>query len=215
MAHGTGVDCSDYRCKVYDGRILAGVSWYALAYRDAKGSWPTGETAGTLVQSAVAFSEHVFANDGWYDQGCLQENEIHGWCGNMNTLNGLLPALRVAQQDEAEPGQRATIERGIHEAFRFLVRSSGVVMDRPAFVPTMTSQWAAGNLYEIADEYLRVFGENGAESLGVRRLRDHLLLGAGAGIIDCFHRNNTSAAVLYSCPEYEALDPKPPLPWGP
>jgi hypothetical protein len=213
MDHGLGVDCSDYRCKVYDGRILAGVAYYALAHQAEKGDWPAARDAEAMVQCAVDFSEHLHTNNGWYDAHCQAENQIHGWCGNMNTLNGLLPVHRIARAMGAPKETIASIEDGIHEAFRFLASTSGAVTGDPAFIPTNVSQWAAGNMYEICEEYLHRFGEDGPQAGGVARLADHLLLNAGAHIVDCFHRNCTTGAVMMSCPEYQELECKPQLPW--
>jgi hypothetical protein len=64
-------------------------------------------------------------------------------------------------------------------------------------------------MYELCDEYLRQVEEDH----GVRQLMERLVLGAGAEIVNCFHRNNTSGALMLQCEEYRNLPRKPPLPW--
>lgn len=135
------------------------------------------------------------------------------WCGNMNLLNGLLPTRRImmetSNQGGVPEGAIDEVEKGIHEAFRFLTSTSGYITKGPAFVPTRTSQWAAGNMYELCDEYLRQIGED----VGVRQSMNRLVLGSPSTIVNCFHRNNASAATILHCDEFRNLDPKPDLPW--
>lgn len=199
--------CGASGCRVYDGRILAGIAWYCLAWHAEHGEWPS--EAHKAIHCAVGFGRELLSHDDWYDAGCLVENECHIWCGNMNLLNGLLPVRRMLELGAGSPYVRPHIEFAVRRAFEFLTRTSGAVTGRPAFVPKLTSQWAAGNMFEICDEFLRQVGEDE----GVRRLREHLVYHAGAGIVNCFHRNNTSGAVLMASPEYRALLPEPPLPW--
>lgn len=204
--------CGECGCKVYDGRILAGLAWYCLAHRSEHGGHPE---VWKIIHCAVGFVRHLLSNQGWYDTGCLVENECHTWCGNMNLLNGLLPTRRlmldiIAHGDDSARMFLAHIEHGIREAWRFLVQTNGSILNgRAPFVPTRTSQWAAGNMYEICDEYLRQMEVNA----GVRQFMEHLVLGAGAESVDCFHRNNTSGALMMACPEYRAVENKPALPW--
>ena len=204
--------CGECGCMVYDGRILAGLAWYCLAVRAATGEYP-GAGADPMVQRfAQLLARQCLANRGWYDAGCLTEGECHTWCGNMNLLNGLLPVRRMLKDRLPAEGFRLFwphIQAGIDDAFEFLGRTSGSVTGRMPFVPSRTSKWAAGNMFEICDEYLRQVRPDPS----VEQIRKHLVHNSGSGIIECFHRNNTTGAVMMSCPEYQALAPRPPLPW--
>ena len=197
---------------MYDGRILAGLAWFCLAHKALLGGYPANGALAKVQRCGELFARHALAHNGWYDAGCLTEGECHVWCGNMNLLNGLLPLRRILV-DPSSGGRashiRPHIEAGVGRAFEFLTRTNGAITGGKPFVPTVTSQWAAGNMYEICDDYLSQVGEN----VSVRQLMGHLVLGAGSGIVNCFHRNNTSGAVMMHCDEYRALDPKPPLPW--
>jgi hypothetical protein len=201
-------------CRVYDGRILAGIGWYLLAHKAEHGQYFGTEAAGRVMKFAAECCAELNTSRGWYDEGCFEEGGCHSWCGNMNLLNGLLPVRRMMKSLRARNHEEATelwprVEGGIRGAMRFLTITCDSVTDRPSFVPSRTFQWAAGNMYEICGEYRRQVEEDD----GVRRLMDHLVLGAGAKIVSCFHRNNASGAMLMHCPEYRGLREKPPLPW--
>ncbi|MFP4026502.1 MAG: hypothetical protein ACLFWL_01775 [Candidatus Brocadiia bacterium] len=202
------------QCRVYDGRILAGMTWYCLAHKAEHGLFFSPDAQGKLLSTAAEFAGEVISNEGWYDSGCLVEGKCHIWCGNLNIINGLLPALTMArslceQSHDLAEQVLPQLETGLRSAFTFLTRTNGAVTGQTAFVPTRTSQWAAGNMYEICDHYLNLVEDDE----GVRQLRDRLLLGAGAQIVSCFHRNNTSGALMLHCPEFQALKSKTPLPW--
>jgi hypothetical protein len=196
---------------VYDGRILAGMAWYCLAVRAATGGYPEGGAARRVARFAELLGRQCLAHHGWYDAGCLKEGECHTWCGNMNLLNGLLPVRRMLLDVGEGWAQNLFphVDAAVEAAFQFLGRTSGAVTGRSPFVPSRTSKWAAGNMLEICDEYLRQVREDP----GVRQLWKHVVHNAGSGIIECFHRNDTTGAIMMSCPEYRALGPAPPLPW--
>jgi hypothetical protein len=42
---------------------------------------------------------------------------------------------------------------------------------------------------------------------------NRLVLGSPSNIVNCFHRNNASAAAILHCEEFRNLDPGPKLPW--
>ncbi len=190
-------------CKVYDGRILSGIAWYALARKAESGAYP--DNIETVLDCASRFARHCLSHDGWYDDGCYEEGECHIWCGNLNLLNGLLPACRIAR--DLGPGVRPEIKQGAIEAFRFITQTNGVVAKRANFVPTLVSQWAVGNLYELCDEYLRQIGPD----QGVSRWLGELNF--KTAMVNCVHRNNTSGALLMLSSEYRQLKEKPALPW--
>jgi hypothetical protein len=64
-------------------------------------------------------------------------------------------------------------------------------------------------MYEICDEFLRRVGEDA----GVRELMNRLVLGSPSKIVNCFHRNNASAAAILHCEEFRNIDQRPDLPW--
>ena len=202
--------CGECGCCVYDGRILAGLAWYSLAHRAENGDWPADEAETKVLRFAEVLTRQLLNNHGWYDGGCLVEAQCHIWAGNMNLLNGLLPVRRIIAIDAAQAENiEYHIEQGTKVAFDFLTRTNGSVTGYRSFVPTSTSLWAAGNMYELCDEYLRQVGED----RGVRLLMEDLVLGAGSQLIGCFHRNNTSGAVMMHCQEYRDLEQRPALPW--
>ncbi len=221
VAHPLGVGASarpgtGESCYCYDGRVTGGVAWYSLAYQAEHGRYP--DEVIKLCRGVTEQARHLLANNGWYDTGCLIEGACHTWCGNMNLLNGLLPTLRIAR-DLAAAGDTdyggvgrfiiPHLERACEDAFRFLTYTKGAVTGEPAFVPTDTSQWAAGNLYELCGEYLRQVKPDA----GVAKLRDHMPLEAGTHIADAWHRNSAAAMALQHCPEYRDVSPAPVLPW--
>jgi hypothetical protein len=199
---GCGFDV--YPCNVYDGRILSGICWYCLAYQAENQVFP--DSARKVNAAVRTFIQHMISHQGWYDDGCLLEHDCHIWYGNLNLLNGLLPARRMnAGRDAVE-----YLDRGVKEAFRFLTQTNGYITGEPAFAPEQVASWASGDVYAMCDDYLQQLGPDP----GVERLQRYLNL-SNIGVGEAFHRNNCYGGALLRCSEYLALEKKPPLPWLP
>ena len=213
MTHHLVPGCGECDCCVYDGRVLAGICWYCLAHKAEHGAFPEIALLHKVIVGADDFSRHVLANRGWYDAGCLVEGKCHIWCGNMNLLNALLPARRIMDQGRPRYSPDDHCNEAIREAFRFLTSTNSAITGQTAFVPSAfespSCHWAAGNMYELCDEFLRQLGDDP----GVRQLRDYLVPAASQRVITCIHGCNAAGALLMHSDEYQGLAEKPGLPW--
>ena len=170
-------------CKVYDGRILAGLAYYCLTERAATGQF-NDDHVRTTLDFAQRAAEHLLAHKGWYDNDCTHEDRCHVGFGNQNILCGLLPSRRIAlSRGEEELAER--LGEGIMIGLDFLARHS---------------QWANGNMREILDEIQDQFGES--ETL--TWYYADLWKPTHGFWVAVFHRCNVLATALLDCEEYKS-----------
>lgn len=214
--------CGDYGCKVYDGRILAGLAWYCLAYHAEHGKWPTSkgiypDPASRVANCAEMFVRQLLSHQGWYDSGCLRERGVHVFYGNMNLLMGLLPVRRmmcIMGGTYTDGGTTRAADDGIHEAFRFITHTSASVTGES--IPVLgqpklghVDQWATCAVYEMCEEYLTTIQEDRA----IRYFQERFARETAFMPVDDFALLNVAGALLALSDEYRALPKKPVFPW--
>lgn len=191
------IGCGGLGCKVYDGRILAGLAYCCLTERALGGTFDESHL-NTTLDFAKRASQHVVANQGWYDAGCLAEGKCHIGYGNQNILSGLLAARRAALQ-AGKKEDAAAIEAGIKSAFDFLARTNGSITGTIQWTPGRHSGWSVGHMREVLDEYRGQFGDGEVVrwyTAGIwKPTYDYWVL--------TFHRCNVAVAMLYACEEYQ------------
>jgi hypothetical protein len=189
--------CGGSGCKVYDGRILAGLAYYSLTEKAVQRKLDESHV-GTVLDFARRAAEHLVAKNGWYDDGCFNEGKCHIGFGNQNILCGLLPARRIALAvGQAESA--AAIEKGIHAALDFLARTNGQITGDIQWTPVRHSQWANGNMHEILDDLADQFGRSEPLKWYVANLWQPRY----DFWVEAFHRCDILASALLECDEYK------------
>jgi hypothetical protein len=192
------IGCGGSGCKVYDGRILAGLAYCCLTERRMTGAW-NEEHVARAIEFAGRAADHSVQTKGWYDDGCYNEGKCHIGFGTQNILCGLLAARQIAL-DRDDEATAARLKAGIETDLDFLARTNGAITNYLQWIPTRHSQWANGNMHEILDMYREQFGES--EPLTwyyanlFRPMCDFWVL--------AFHRCDILATVLLESPEYKA-----------
>ncbi len=185
-------------CKVYDGRILAGLAYYCLTERAATGQF-NDDHVRTTLDFAQRAAEHLLAHKGWYDNDCTVEGGCHIGFGNQNILCGLLPSRRIAlSRGEEELAER--LGEGIMIGLDFLARTNGAITGCVQWIPSRHSQWSNGNMREILDEIQDQFGES--ETL--TWYYADLWKPTHGFWVAVFHRCNVLATALLDCEEYKS-----------
>jgi len=191
-------------CKVYDGRILAGLTYYCLTEREATGAFNEAHVK-TALDFAQRAGRHCLAERGWYDEDCYVEGRCHIGFGTQNILCGLLPARRIALAtgDEKLAGYLGDAAMA---GFDFLARTNGALTGYLQWIPARHSGWANGNMHEILDEIKSQDLARGElpqaqldwyyKNLWYPRF-DYWVL--------AFHRADILATVIMECGEYKAL----------
>ena len=142
--------------KVYDGRILVGLSTYCLTEKTISGDFDRKHVE-TVLDLARRMSEHTQLHKGWYDDG---GRKSHDGYGTMNVLWGLLEARKVALATE-EKNLAELFKEAIFTAFDFLARTNSSITGYiPQWIPSRHGEWSAGDTYEMMNEMERQFGEN-------------------------------------------------------
>ncbi len=142
--------------KVYDGRVLVGLSNYCLTENKINGQF-NQDHVETVFDFATRMSEHTLLHQGWYDEGGKRSH--HGY-STMNLLWGLLEARKVAliidDNDHAK-----LFGKAILTAFDFLARTNSYITGfTPQWIPSRHGAWSAGDTYEMLNEIEHQFGEN-------------------------------------------------------
>ncbi|MBM3476711.1 MAG: hypothetical protein FJX75_25850 [Armatimonadetes bacterium] len=198
FAQENPLGCGGSGCKVYDGRILAGLAYCCLTEKRMTGAW-NDEHVARVMDFASRAADHCVQQKGWYDDGCYNEGKCHIGFGTQNILCGLLPARQIAL-DRGDLDTAARLKPGIETGLDFLARTNGSLTNSVQWVPTRHSQWANGNMHEILDMYRAQFGDS--EPLTwyyanlFRPTLDFWVL--------AFHRCDILATVLLESPEYKA-----------
>ena len=190
--------------KVYDGRILVGLSTYCLTENKINGQFDQ-EHVETVFDFATRMSEHTLLHQGWYDDGGKRGH--HGY-GTMNVLWGLLEARKIAlvtdDNDHAE-----IFGKAILTAFDFLARTnSSITGYTPQWVPSRHGAWSAGDTYEMLNEIEHQFGENKTVQWYRAHLYDRNInyfakLISKYGETSSLGSRNALPAFLLECEEYK------------
>ncbi|MCK4464255.1 MAG: hypothetical protein KAU83_00975, partial [Bacteroidales bacterium] len=193
--------------KVYDGRILVGLSTYCLTGQEISGEF-NREHVKTVLDLATRMSEHTLLHHGWYDDGGLRG---HDGYGTMNVLWGLLEARKIAIATEEE-NLAELFEKAIFTAFDFLDRTNSTITGYfPQWIPSRYGRWCTGDVYWMLNEIERQFGEDE----NVQWYRSHLCdddfsyltkLITGYGITLSLNSANALPAYLMECEEYKKAD---------
>ena len=142
--------------KVYDGRILVGLSTFCLTENAITGKFDQAHVE-TVFDFATRISEHTLLHKGWHDDGGMLS---HDGYGTMNVLWGLLAARKVALATE-HPDQAELLGKAILTAFEFLSRTNSTVTGyTPQWIPSRHGSWSAGDTYMMMNVIERQFSEN-------------------------------------------------------
>ncbi|MCD4771988.1 MAG: hypothetical protein K8R41_01245, partial [Bacteroidales bacterium] len=142
--------------KVYDGRILVGISNYCLAEKAIFGEY-NKKYVEKVFDLATRMSKHTLLHNGWYDDG---GQKSHDGYGTMNVLWGLLEARKLALAT-GEDEQTELYKKAIFTAFDFLSRTNRTITGyTPQWIPSRHGGWSAGDTYEMMNEMEHQFGEN-------------------------------------------------------
>ncbi|MEA3477680.1 MAG: hypothetical protein U9R60_05840, partial [Bacteroidota bacterium] len=142
--------------KVYDGRILVGLSTYCLTGQEINGEF-NREHVETVLDLAWRMSEHTLLHNGWYDNGGMRG---HDGYGTMNVLWGLLEARKIALASE-EDDLAGLFEKAIFTAFDFLDRTNSTITGyTPQWIPSRYGRWCTGDMYWMLNEIEDQFGED-------------------------------------------------------
>ena len=142
--------------KVYDGRILVGISNYCLTEKAISGEF-NSKHLKTVFDLATRMSEHTLLHNGWYDDGGLKS---HDGYGTMNVLWGLLEVRKLALATE-EDELAKLYKKAIFTAFDFLSRTNSTITGyTPQWIPSRHGAWSAGDTYLMMNEMEQQFGEN-------------------------------------------------------
>ena len=190
-------------CKVYDGRILAGLAYYCLTEKEASGEF-NEEHVKTTLDFAERAARHCLAARGWYDENCYVEGKCHIGFGTQNILCGLLPSRRIALATGNEKLAQYLAD-AIMAGFDFLARTNGYITGYIQWIPSRHSQWANGNTHEILDE---IRDQNLANSETRKKMLDWYFAKMwqpthGFWVL-AFHRCDILATPLLECEEYKA-----------
>ncbi|MBE9511185.1 MAG: hypothetical protein IMY71_09925, partial [Bacteroidetes bacterium] len=190
--------------KVYDGRILVGISNYCLTENAITGEF-NREHVKTVLDLARRMSEHTILHNGWYDNGGMRG---HDGYGTMNVLWGLLTARKITIATE-EDDLAELFEKAIFTAFDFLDRTNSTITGYiPQWIPSRYGRWCTGDMYWMLNEMERQFGED--ENIQWYRL--HLCDGdisyltkliSRYGITLSLNSANALPAYLMECEEYK------------
>lgn len=186
-------------CKVYDGRILAGLAYYCLTEKEATGQFSEQHVATTL-DFAERAARQCLAARGWYDENCYVEGKCHIGFGTQNILCGLLPSRRIALA-RGDEKLAQYLGDAIMAGFDFLARTNGKITGEIQWIPSRHSQWANGNMHEILNEIREQFGESDTLKWYAtnmwRPTYDFWVL--------AFHRCDILATPLLECEEYKKV----------
>lgn len=190
--------------KVYDGRILVGISNYCLYEKAIFGEF-NREHVKTVFDLARRMSKHTLIHNGWYDDGGLKS---HDGYGTMNVLWGFLKARKIALAVE-EDALTELFKKAIFTAFDFLARTNSTITGyTPQWIPSRHGAWSAGDTYEMMNEMERQFGKNE----NVQWFRSHISyrnitytrkLISGYNETSSLGSKNTLPVYLMECEEYK------------
>ncbi|MCD6347212.1 MAG: hypothetical protein J7L96_07320, partial [Bacteroidales bacterium] len=192
--------------KVYDGRVLVGLSNYCLTENKINGQF-NQDHIETVFDFATRMSKHTLHHQGWYDDGGKRSH--HGY-GTMNLLWGLLEARKIAVNiDDNEHAE--LFGEAILTAFDFLARTNSYITGfTPQWVPSRHGAWSAGDTYEMLNEIEKQFGENKT----VQWYRAHLFdrninyftkLVSKYGETSSLGSRNALPGYLMECEEYKEI----------
>ena len=190
--------------KVYDGRILVGLSTYCLTEHGISGDF-NRDHVETVLDLARRMSEHTLLHHGWYDNGGLKS---HDGYGTMNVLWGLLEARKVAVATEEED-LAELFEKAIFTAFDFLARTNSTITGYiPQWIPSRHGAWSAGDTYEMMNEMERQFGEDEnaywfRSHICYRNITYTRILTSGYHETSSLGSKNTLPVYLMECKEYK------------
>ena len=190
--------------KVYDGRILVGISNFCLAENAIFGAF-NDEHVDTVLDLARRMSEHTLLHNGWYDDGGLKS---HDGYGTMNVLWGLLEARKLALATEDED-MAELIGKAIFTAFDFLARTNSSITGYiPQWIPSRHGAWSAGDTYEMMNEMERQFGvdENVQwfrSHISFRNITYSRILTSTYNETSSLGSKNTLPVYLMECDEYK------------
>ena len=190
--------------KVYDGRILVGLSTYCLTENAIFGEF-NHEHVETVLDLARRMSEHTLLHKGWYDDG---GRKGHDGYGTMNVLWGLLEARKVALATE-EDDLAELFEKAIFTAFDFLARTNSTITGyTPQWIPSRHGAWSAGDTYEMMNEMERQFGEDEnvqwfRSHISFRNITYSRILTSRYNETSSLGSKNTLPVYLMECEEYK------------
>ncbi|MEA3478585.1 MAG: hypothetical protein U9R60_10435 [Bacteroidota bacterium] len=190
--------------KVYDGRIMVGISNYCLAENALFGEF-NREHVETVLDLARRMSEHTLLHHGWYDDGGLKS---HDGYGTMNVLWGLLEARKVALATE-EDDLAELFGKAIFTAFDFLARTNSTTTGYiPQWIPSRHGAWSAGDTYEMMNEMERQFGEDEnvqwfRSHISFRNITYSRILTSRYNETSSLGSKNTLPVYLTECEEYK------------
>jgi len=134
--------CSEGR--VYDGRILVGLSTYCLTEYKLNGQLNKAH-AEEVLNFASKISKNTLLYKGWHDN---KGPEGYDGYGSMNAIWGLLSARRIAlataNKDLAE-----MFKKSILTAFNFLSRTNSSITGYTQWIPSRHGAWCAGDTYQM------------------------------------------------------------------
>ncbi len=190
--------------KVYDGRILVGISNYCLAEKAIFGEF-NKKHIEKVFDLATRMSKHTLLHNGWYDDGGLKS---HDGYGTMNALWGLLEARKLALATE-EDELAELYKKAIFTAFDFLASTNSTITGYiPQWIPSRHGAWSAGDTYMMMNEMELQFGEN----KNVQWVRSHICdrsisytrkLISGYNETSSLGSKNTLPVYLMECEEYK------------
>ncbi len=190
--------------KVYDGRILVGLSSYCLTEHAISGKF-NRDHVKTVFDLATRMSDHTLLYRGWYDDGGQKGNDGYG---TMNALWGLLEANKIALAI-GDDGHGKIFKKAIFAAFDFLALTNSTITGYiPQWIPSRHGAWSAGDTYEMMNEIEHQFGEDE----NVQWYRSHLCdanisyltkLISGYGKTLSLNSANALPAYLMECKEYK------------
>jgi len=189
--------------KVYDGRILVGLSTYCLTEYKLNGQFDKAHTE-EILSFASKMSENILRYRGWYDNG---GPEGHDGYGTMNAIWGLLSARRIALV-VGDKHLAEVFKKSILTAFNFLARTNSSLTGYTQWIPSRHGAWCAGDMYQMLNEIEEQFGKNKI----VQWYRSHLLdrdinyftrQNSSYGETSSFGSRNALGAILRECEEYK------------
>ena len=190
--------------KVYDGRILVGLSTYCLAENKINGHFDQAHVE-TVFDFATRISKHTLLHQGWYDDGGMKGH--HGY-GTMNNMWGLLEARKIALAVENHK-QAKLFKEAILSAFDFLARiNSSITGYTPQWIPSRHGAWSAGDTYKMLNEIEYQLGENKMVQWYRAHLYDRNIdyftkLVSKYGETSSLGSRNALTAIMMECEEYK------------
>ena len=179
LAQPLGPGCAG-NCRANDGRVLTGLAWYCLAHKAEHGQFFSPDAENALISFASQSIRELLASDGWYDEGCLEENGRHAWRGNIELALGLIPVHRMIVQlserghEEAESAE-SHVREGIAAALRFVTHPTASLAHVTPILPSSLPSWSRGMVYEVCAEYLDRFDDDAS----VRQFMNNLAADVG------------------------------------